>query len=134
MLIDWETAGPDERFEIEVTHVEPAICFYRDVLRAREVFRLEDSEKRPVRIGLAIGNLGFAVVSAEQASRPPATLSALADDLGYPFLAVVLRVEDPDLVRRDAIAAGSYLADPAGIGHPCIIGDPFGTHWAITNK
>jgi hypothetical protein len=63
MLIDWERAGPEQRFEVRVPNVSQAGQFYRDVFGAQETFRQEAHNGRLFRLGLAIGGVGFAISS-----------------------------------------------------------------------
>ena len=66
VLIDWELAGPDRRFEIRVPDVQKARSFYKDVLGARETFRKETHNGELVRFGLAIGKVGFVISSEDE--------------------------------------------------------------------
>jgi hypothetical protein len=63
MLIDWEGAGSERRFEIRVPNVLEAGKFYRDVFGARETFRQETHNGEVFRLGFAIGRIGFAISS-----------------------------------------------------------------------
>jgi hypothetical protein len=53
MLIDWERAGPERRFEVRVLNVLQAGKFYRDVFGADETFRQETHNGKVFRLGLS---------------------------------------------------------------------------------
>lgn len=97
MLIDWERAGPGREFEIRVPDVIEARSFYRTVLGARDTSRHEANGGEPVRLGLAVGRVQFTISSQDGAAPDRPLLSLLAADLGVPFVAIVLHVENPDL-------------------------------------
>ena len=132
MLIDWELTGPDRRFAIQVPDVVQAGLFYSKVLGARETFRQVTPSGEPAEMGLVIGNAGFIISSegsVEGSDRP--LLSELAEALEAPFLAVILRVDNPDRVVRHALKAGGKLMRPLETGDYAIVTDPFGSHWAL---
>jgi uncharacterized glyoxalase superfamily protein PhnB len=102
MLIDWERAGPERRFEVRVPNVSQAGAFYRDVFGAIETFRQETQNGKLFRLGLAIGGIGFAISSEDDIEQERPLLSSIAEELGFTFVAVILRVEDPDRTARAA--------------------------------
>jgi predicted enzyme related to lactoylglutathione lyase len=134
LLIDWEQAGPDRRFEIRVPDVQKASSFYRNVLGAIETFRRGSSNGELVRIGLAAGNVGFVISSEEKTGVESAVLSILAADLGVPYVAVILPVDDPDQVASDALKSEAKLVEAEASGEIVIISDPFGSHWALVRR
>lgn len=134
MLIDWSLAGPNGRFEIRVPNIGPAIGFYRDALGAQEAFRLEGKRGEPLRVGFTIGAVGFTVASDPQDEAAPSMLSEIARELGLSRLAVVLRVDNPEGVRQAALAAGGVAAEWPEAPPACVVGDPFGVHWAIIGR
>jgi uncharacterized glyoxalase superfamily protein PhnB len=96
MLIDWERAGPERRYELRVPNVRQAGKFYRDVFGAEETFRQETDNGKVFRLGFAIGRIGFAISSEGGVEQERPLLSSIAEEFGSPFVAIILRVEDPD--------------------------------------
>jgi uncharacterized glyoxalase superfamily protein PhnB len=131
MLIDWEGAGSERRFEIRVPNVLEAGKFYRDVFGAEETFRQEMHNGKVFRLGFAIGRLGFAISSEGDTELERPLLSSIAEELGSGFVAVILRVEDPDRVARAARQAGGELTKAAEPDVITVVTDPFGGHWAL---
>jgi uncharacterized glyoxalase superfamily protein PhnB len=134
MLIDWEGAGSERRFEIRVPNVLEASKFYRDVFGAEETFRQEmhnGHNGKVFRLGFAIGRLGFAISSEGDIEQERPLLSSVAEELGFGFVAVILRVEDPDRVARAARQAGGELTKAAESDVMTVVTDPFGGHWAL---
>jgi uncharacterized glyoxalase superfamily protein PhnB len=131
MLIDWEEAGPERRFEVRVPNVLEAGKFYRDVFGARETFRQETYNGEVFRIGFAIGRIGFAVSSEGDIEQERPLLSSIAEELGSGSVAVMLRVEDPDRVAHAARQAGGELAKAGESDVITVVTDPFGGHWAL---
>jgi uncharacterized glyoxalase superfamily protein PhnB len=107
MLIDWEGAGSERRFEIRVPNVLEAGKFYRDVFGAEETFRQEMHNGKVFRLGFTIGRIGFAISSEGDIEQERPLLSSIAEELGSGFVAVILRVEDPDRVARAARQAAN---------------------------
>ena len=70
MLIDWERAGPERRFEVRVPNVLQAGKFYRGVFGADETFRQETHNGKVFRLGFTIGRIGFAISSEGDIERP----------------------------------------------------------------
>ncbi len=134
MLIDWERAGPARAFEIQVPDVIAAKAFYRNVFGARETSRQETAGGEPVRLGLAIGGIRFAISSekCEMANRP--LLSLLAADLGVPYVAIMLRVEDLDRMAYEAEKNGALVSAPHESGDIVIFTDPYGSHWVLKRR
>src|SRR6202171_6613510 len=104
MLIDWERAGPERRFELRVPNVLQAGKFYRDVFGAEETFRQETDNGKVFRLGFAIGRIGFAVSSEGGVEQERPLLSSIAEELGSPFVGVILCVGDPDPIDPGAEA------------------------------
>ena len=134
MLIDWELAAPDRGFEIQVRDVRQAVSFYREVLGAREMFRRETSDGAPLRTGLAAEGVRFVVTSQDEDNPEPILLSRLAAELGVPFLAVVLHVDDPDRVTRAALQSGAVLMESPDCAQAVVVTDPFGSQWAFVKR
>ncbi len=134
MLIDWERAGPDRSFEIRVPDVIEAKSFYGNVLGARETSRHETAGGEPVRVGLAVGRVRFTISSekGEEPERP--LLSLLAADLGVPYVAIMLHVEDLDCMAYRAEKNGAQVSAPHESGDIVIFTDPFGSHWVLKRR
>lgn len=134
MLIDWELAGNERRFEIAVPDVQQATSFYRAGLGAREVFRQATNTGAPQRVGFAVGKVEFTIASESQGQLERPQLGRLAAELGSDFLAVVLYVDDPELATRRALEAGSRLGPTRELPDVRIVIDPFGSHWAFVKR
>ncbi len=134
MLIDWELAAPNQSFEIRVRDVHQASLFYRDVLGARELFRGAMDDGVLVRAGLAAGAIQFVLYSQDHEGPDPALLSRLAAELGVPYLAVILPVDDPDRIAHSAVQNGAVLKEPPASKGVVIVTDPFGSHWAFVKR
>ncbi len=134
MLIDWEQAGPIRTFEIRVPDVIEAKAFYGKVFGARETSRHETARGEPVRLELAVGRVQFTISSekGEGADRP--LLSMLAADLGVPYVAIMLRVEDLDRMAYEAEKNGAQVSAPHESGDIVIFTDPFGSHWVLKRR
>ncbi len=132
MLIDWESAAPDVSFEIRVRDVQQANAFYRGVLGARETFRRATEDCALVRAGLAAGDVQFVISSEDMAGPETALLSHLATELGVPFLAVIVKVDDPGAAVLTAVENGAVLTEtPDDV---VVITDPFSSHWAFVRR
>lgn len=134
MLIDWELAAPNNSFEIRVPDVRQASLFYRDVLGAQETFRRGTDDGVLVRAGLAAGGIQFVLSSWDEEGQEPALLSRLAAELGVPFLAVILHVDDPDRSALRAIESGAVPKQLPELGDVVVVTDPFGSHWAFVKR
>ena len=134
MLIDWEGAGLERRFEVRVPNVLEAGKFYRDVFGAEETFRQEMHNGTVFRLGFAIGRIGFAISSEGDIEQERPLLSSIAEELGSAFLAVILRLEDPDRIARAAQQAGSGLTRAHELDLITVVTDPFGGYWALVKR
>lgn len=132
MLIDWEAAAPEASFEIQVRDVRRASAFYRDVLGAREMYRSVTDDGVTLRAGLAAGAIQF--VLSSQAAPEPASLSRLANELGVPYLAVILPVDDPNDIAASAMRNGAALKERPDSDDLVVVTDPFGSHWAFVKR
>lgn len=134
MLIDWERAGPGREFEIQVPDVIEAKSFYGNVFGARETSRQESADGKPVRLGLAVGRVQFTISSANEGAANRPLLSLLAADLGVPYVAIMLRVEDLDLMAYQAEKNGALVSAPHESGDIVIFTDPYGSHWVLKRR
>jgi uncharacterized glyoxalase superfamily protein PhnB len=134
VLIDWERAGPGREFEIRVPDVIAARTFYKAVLGARETSRQETPGGEAVRLGLAIGRVQFTVTSEPSGPEDRPLLTLLAADLGVPYIAILLHVEDPDRMAYRAEQNGATVSAPHESGEITIVTDPFGSHWVLKKR
>ena len=134
LLIDWELTGPDRRFEIRVPDVREASSFYRDVLGAQETFRKATHNGELIRLGLAVGKVGFVISSEDEAGAEPPVLSLLAAEFGAPYVAIILQVKDPDRMALIAIRNGAKLTETPEAENVTVVTDPFGSHWAFVRR
>ena len=134
MLIDWERAGPGRSFEIRVPDVIAAQSFYKNVFGARETSRHESANGEPVRLGLAVGRVEFTISSemGDEPGRP--LLSLLAADLGVPYVAIMLRVDELERMAYDAEKNGAQVSAPHESGDVVIFTDPYGSHWVLKRR
>jgi PhnB protein len=107
-----------------------AVEFYRRAFGAVEVYRVAGTDEHPSVVSqLVVGDAAFWVSdeSPEHANPGPETL-------GGGSARMLLIVDDPDAVVRQAIAAGAKVVYAVGEGHGWRLGrivDPFGHHWEI---
>ncbi len=134
MLIDWEQAGAARAFEIWVPDVIEAKEFYWHVFGAREVSRQMTAEGKPVRLGLAFGRIQFTISSGEGDEEDRPRLSLLAADLGVPFVAIMIHVEDLDRMAYEAERNGAQVSAPHESGDIVVFTDPFGSHWVLKRR
>ena len=134
MLIDWERAGPERRFEVRVPDVSQAGKFYRDVFGAKETFRQDAHNGEAFRIGLSIGAISFVISSEDDIEQGRPLLSRIAEELGSTFVAVILRVEDPDRMARAAQDAGGEIKRDHELDPIAVVTDPFGGYWALIKR
>jgi len=134
LLIDWERAGPGRAFEIRVPDVIKARSFYKKVLGARETSRHESAEGEPVRLGLAVGQVEFTISSEKSEAQDRPLLSVLAADLGVPYVAIMLHVEELDRMAYEAEKNGACVSAPDESGDIVIFTDPFGSHWVLKRR
>ena len=135
VLIDWERAGPERRFEVRVPNVLQAGKFYRDVFGADETFRQETHNGKVFRLGFTIGRIGFSISSEGDIEPERPLLSSIAHELeSDSVVAVILRVEDPDCMARTAQDAGSRISRARELDPFTVVSDPFGGYWALIKR
>lgn len=134
MLIDWSLAGRGRAFEIRVPDVNKAKSFYATVFGARETSRHETVAGETVRLGLAVGPVQFTISSEKGEAEERPLLPALAADLGAPFIAIVLHVEDPDSMAYRAGKNGAIVSAPYEWADITALTDPFGSHWVLIRR
>ena|SRR5579864_649288 len=99
-----------------------ALAYYKAAFGAVERYRLEDDAGRVIIAQLAVGRADFWF------QEDPGTLANAA------AIRLILTVEDPDAVFRQAIEAGAREIAPVYENHGWRIGrleDPFGHHWEV---
>ncbi len=106
-----------------------AVDFYKAAFGAKELFRIESPDGAVV-AQLAIGRADFWV-----ADESPEHKNFSPESLGGATTRMVLTVDDPDAVFRNAVAAGASEISPVTdqpygwrVGR---VLDPFGHHWEI---
>lgn len=100
-----------------------ALQFYSAAFGAKELYRLEDAG-RIVILQLAIGPADFWLQEESNASVPT----------GGGLIRMIITVDDPDTLFKQALAAGAKQINPLSSGHCWYVGrlaDPFGYHWEI---
>ena len=105
-----------------------AVIFYQSAFGAEEVFRLDD-ESGGVVARLAVGGAEFWL-----SDESPAHQNFSPESLGGGSVRMILTVEDPDAVFRQALAAGASQIAAVSEEHGWRSGrlvDPFGHPWEI---
>jgi PhnB protein len=113
---------------LSVRNGRGAIDFYKAAFGATELFRVEDDGGSVV-AQLSVGGAEFWL-----ADESPGNLNFSPETLGGCSVRMLLIVEDPDAIFRQALAAGATQVAPVGQGHGWRMGrivDPFGHHWEI---
>jgi PhnB protein len=111
---------------IEVSNGERAVTFYRAAFGAHEQYRLANDDGGIAVARLAIGPADFWVQEATDGG-------AESGQSGGP-IRLILTVDDPDAVFRQALAAGAREIASIAEEHGWRVGrlaDPFGHHWEI---
>jgi len=105
-----------------------AVIFYQSAFGADQVFRLDD-ESGGVVARLAVGGAEFWL-----SDESPAHQNFSPESLGGGSVRMILTVEDPDAVFRQALAAGASQIAAVSEEHGWRSGrlvDPFGHPWEI---
>ena len=111
---------------IEVSDGERAVTFYGAAFGAKVQYRLAKDDGGVAVARLAIGPVDFWVQEDTDGG-------AEAGQSGGP-IRLILTVDDPDAVFRQALAAGATEIAPVAEEHGWRVGrlaDPFGHHWEI---
>jgi PhnB protein len=119
--------GASVQVQLSVRRGREAVAFYRDAFGAVVVFHFESNGE--VVAQMAIGETLFWVEdeSPEHDNFSPETLGGATERL-------LLVVDDPDAIVRQALASGARLVRPVEEAHGWLLGrvvDPFGHHWEI---
>lgn len=113
---------------LSVRNGRRAIDFYKAAFGAAELFRVEDDK------GAVVAQLSVAGAEFWLADESPAHLNFSPESLGGCSVRMLLIVDDPDAVFRQAVAAGATEVAPVAGAHGWRLGrivDPFGHHWEI---
>ena len=116
--------------ELSVRRGQAAIEFYREAFGAKVDYLVGGTPNNPdVVAQLSVGEATFWV---SDESRPNANFSP--ESLGGGSVRILLIVDDPDGVVKQAVSAGASEVYPVGEEHGWRLGlivDPFGHHWEI---
>ena len=111
---------------LSVANATQAVNYYQMAFGAVEMERLEDEQGDVVVAHLSMRGATFWVQADADAN--PQALG------GRSPVRIILTVDDPDAVFKQAIAAGATEVGAVSEGHGWRIGriaDPFGHHWEI---
>jgi PhnB protein len=105
-----------------------AIEFYKEAFGARELYRVDDDS------GSVVAQLSLSGAEFWVSDESPANLNFSPETLGGCSVRMMLIVEDPDAVCKQAIAAGATEVVPVSEDFGWRLGrvvDPFGHHWEV---
>jgi PhnB protein len=108
-----------------------AVNFYKEAFGATEEYRV-DSDDGAVVARLAVSGAEFWV-----ADESPEHLNFSPETLGGCSVRMLLMVDDPEAVCRQAVTAGARLVSPVVEEYGWRLGrivDPFGHHWEIARE
>ncbi len=121
---------PNIQAQLSVRNGRAAVDFYKTAFGAVEVYRVGGTDDlEEVVAQLAVGNSLFWV---EDESPPHGNFSP--ESVGGATARILLIVDDPESVHRQAVAAGASEINPVGDEHGWRLGridDPFGHRWEI---
>lgn len=110
---------------LSVNNVTVAADFYKSAFGAVELYRLEDDNGNLVITNLSIRGADFWLQEDPDFN---------ADYVKHGAFRMIVTVNDPDALFKQALAAGVTEVAPMNEGHGWRIGrvvDPFGYHWEI---
>lgn len=113
---------------LSVRNGRSAIEFYKAAFGAVELHRVEDGS------AAVVAQLSVSGAEFWLADESPEHLNFSPESLGGCSVRMLLIVEDPEAICRQAVAAGSTQVVPVGEGHGWRLGrvvDPYGHHWEI---
>lgn len=105
-----------------------AIDFYKAAFGAIALYRVDDEA------GSVVAQLSVSGAEFWVADESPEHLNFSPESLGGCSVRMLLIVEDPDAVCKQAIAAGATQVSSVSEGHGWRLGrilDPFGHHWEV---
>jgi PhnB protein len=116
--------------QLSVRRGREAVAFYQRAFGAVEVYRVAGTDEHPAVVSqLVVGDAAFWV-----SDESPAHANPGPETLGGGSVRMLLIVEDPDAVVRQAIAHGATQVYAVSEGHGWRLGrivDPYGHHWEI---
>jgi len=113
--------------ELWIDRAAAAVAFYQAAFSATVLHLVGEGDD--IVAQLAVGDAAFWVASADSS---PGRFSP--HSIGGATSRILLVVEDPDVVLRQAVGAGGAEASPVGDEHGWRLGrmvDPFGQEWEI---
>ena len=113
---------------LSVRNCPRAIEFYKAAFGAVELYRVPDG---------GVARLSVAGAEFWVAEESPPHLNFSPDSLGGCSVRMLLIVEDPAAICRQAVAAGAEQVSPVADAHGWRIGrivDPFGHHWEVARE
>lgn len=113
--------------ELWVEEARAAIAFYEAAFEATTLHLVGDGDD--IVAQLAVGDAAFWVAAASPTMNRLDPLTTRGATSRF-----VLVVDDPELVVRNAVAAGATETSPVGVEHGWQLGrivDPFGHEWEI---
>src|SRR6266849_4735282 len=105
-----------------------AVDFYKAAFGANELYHVEGDA------GSVVAQLSVSGAEFWVSDESPANLNFSPETLGGCSVRMLLIVEDPDAVCKQAIAAGATEVAPVADAYGWRLGrivDPFGHHWEI---
>lgn len=133
-LANTSDAGSSTTFRTSITATlsvrngASAVDFYKAAFNATELYRVDNGA------GSIVAQLSVSGAEFWVADESPEHLNFSPESLGGCSVRMLLIVEDPDAVCKQAVAAGATQVSPVGEGHGWRLGrilDPFGHHWEI---
>ena len=116
--------------ELSVRRGREAVEFYKSAFGAVEIYRVGGTDQHePVVSQLAVGNSSFWV-----SDESPPNRHFSPESLGGSTVRLLLIVDDPHAVVRQAVALGAIEAAAVHEEHRWLLGrieDPFGHQWEI---
>src|SRR5258708_2896593 len=113
---------------LSVRNWAKAVDFYKAAFGATELFRVE---------GGGVAQLSVCGAEFWVAEESPANLNFGPESLGGCSVRMLLIVEDPAAVCKQAVAAGATQVSPVADDYGWRLGrivDPFGHHWEVARQ
>jgi PhnB protein len=115
---------------LSVRNGAKAVDFYKAAFGASELYRVEND-------GAIVAQLAVSGAEFWVADESPENLNFSPETLGGCSVRMLLIVEDPDAVCKQAIAAGATEVSPVSEDYGWRMGrivDPFGHHWEVAKQ
>ncbi|MSR60376.1 MAG: VOC family protein [Planctomycetaceae bacterium] len=113
---------------LSVKNWAQAVDFYKAAFGASELYRVDDG---------GVAQLSVSGAEFWVAEESPEHHNFSPESLGGCSVRMLLIVEDPASVCKQAVAAGATQVSPVGDAHGWRIGrivDPFGHHWEVARQ